>query len=535
LDNIQSDTNKYIFKFLIPIFIFLSVVYLISKNLFSINSFGSVFITSAILLVLLLNISTFSFEGGLFALLFLACVVNSLPVIILERFMFYPIILSAFLGFVIGGIFRTSGMKMSKFYEDSRFRLLSIFIILFTITITISVFFTISNSFNLFGLKDSGFHIYNVNVIGGASIDTLLFSLEMYLNYLITFILLFLLVKRLKISRLLLVKLFYTLFSANVLVFFVFLYQVFVDIGFGNQPHYAEMKQINSTMIGPNAYGFFLVLNIGMFTAFLFYLNKKRHKILCMVMLLILPFQILYSGSRTTLIGLAVFIALVVSYFLISFLVDLARKKEKNKNYMLVILAVIILLVIIPSLFSLFDIKTGFFDNNDILRPSMLGRLGRNLEQAQEEGALTKLVSSRDIIIPRAIEMFRDYPLTGIGIGVFPIELSNYLRAAGIDLGIVDYTLNIYIQILSENGIFSFIFFAGFYVTLFAIVFNNLKKISSNRNKNFLIVIIFIIFSCLVMFNFIPGTNYYEGQIIYSFILVLLLLLSYDFRKMENE
>jgi len=133
------------------------------------------------------------------------------------------------------------------------------------------------------------------------------------------------------------------------------------------------------------------------------------------------------------------------------------------------------------------------------------------------------------------MEMIGDYPLTGIGIGVFPIELSNYIRAAGTDLEIVDYTLNTYIQILSENGIFSFIFFAGFYITLFAIVFNNLKKISSDRSKKFLIIIIFIIFSSLIMFNFIPGTNYYEGQIIYSFILILLLLLSYDFKKIENE
>ncbi len=535
MDNIQSNTNKYVFKFTIPLFIFLSIIYIIAKNLFSINSFGSIFIISVILLVLLSNITIFSFEGGLFALLFLSCVINSLPVIILERSMFYPIILAAFVGFVIGGVFGTSSMKMSKFYEDYSFRILSIFVILFMITITISVFFTISNSFNLFGLKDLEIHIYNLNVIGGTSIDALLFSLETYLNYSITFILLFLLVKKLKISRLLIVKLFYTLFGANVLVFFVFLYQVFVDIGFGNQTHYAEMKQINSTMIGPNSYGFFLVLNIGMFTAFLFYLNKKRHKLLCMITLLILPFQVLYSGSRTTLIGLAVFIALVVSYFLISFFVDLARKKEKNKNYMLVIFAVLILLVIIPSLFSIFDIKTEFLDNNDILRPSMLRRLGRNLEQVQEGASLESLTSGRTIILPQAIKMIKDYPLTGIGIGVFPIELSNYIRAAGTDLEIVDYTLNTYIQILSENGIFSFIFFAGFYITLFAIVFNNLKKISSDRSKKFLIVIIFIIFSCLIMFNFIPGTNYYENQVIYSFILVLLLLLSYDFKKIENE
>ncbi len=535
MDNIQNNTNKYIFNFIIPLFIFLSIAYLISKSIFSINAFNPVFIISVILIVLLLNISTFSFEGGLLTLLFLSCVINSVPVIIIKTYMFYPVILFSFLGFTLGGVFRTSRMEMSQFYKDIKFKILSIFIILFTITITISVFFTILNNFNLFSLKNSGIHIYNIDVAGGTSIDSLLFSLEMYLNYIITFILLFLLVKRLKISKLFLVKLFYTLLSANIVVFIVFLYQVFIDHSFGNQPHYVDMNQLNSTMIGPNSYGFFLVLNIGIFTAFLFYLDKRKHKVLCMIMLFILPFQILYSGSRTSLIGLAIFVALVISYFLVSFLVDLIKKRKKDKNYILVMVAVMVLLVIIPSLFSLFELKTDVLDDKDILEPSMLKRLSRNAEQVQQEGSLTKLVSSRNIIIPQSIEMIKDYPLVGVGIGTFPLELSNYLKLSGIDLKIVDYTLNTYLQILSENGIFSFIFFVGFYITLFVIIFKNLKEIGVVRNREFLIIIIFIIFSCLVMFNFIPGTNYYEGQIIYSFVLILLLLLSYDFKKIEHE
>ncbi|MEA2015977.1 MAG: O-antigen ligase family protein [Actinomycetota bacterium] len=535
MDNIQNNTNRYIFNFIIPLFIFFSIAYLILKSIFSINAFDFIFIVSVVLVALLSNISIYNFKWGIFTLLFLAFVINSLPVIILKRHIFYPIILFPFLGFTLGGIFRISRMKMDKFYKDIKFRVLSIFIILFTITATISIFFTILNSFNIFSLKDPGIHVYNVNVIGGNSISSVLFSLEMYLNYMITFILLFILVKRLKVSKLFLIKLFYTLFSANVVVFFVFLYQVFVDHSFGNQPNYLALNQINSTMIGPNTYAFLLVLSIGMFTAFLFYLDKRKHKILCMIMLFVLPFQILYSGSRTSLIGLAVFIALVISYFFISFLVDLIKKGKKNKNYILVMAAVLVLLVIIPSLFSLFEIKTDVLEDKDILEPAMLSRLSSNVEQVQEGASLRKLTSGRTIILPQAIKMIKDYPLAGAGIGVFPIELSNYLKLSGIDLKLVDFTLNIYLQILSENGIFSFIFFAGFYVTLFVIIFSNLKKISVARNKKFLIIIIFIIFSCLVMFNFIPGTNYYEGQLIYSFILILLLLLSYDFKKIGNE
>jgi len=530
----QNTTNKYIFNFIIPLFIFLSVIYLFFENLFVVRSFGLVFILSGILIVLLSSISAFSFENGLLLLLFLTSVINSLPVVILKKGIVYPLILFAFLGFVLGGIFKISRIELDMLYEDIKFKILNVFIILFTITITVSVFFTILNGFNMFDLEDSGIHIYNVGFSMGTSIDSLQFSLEMYLNYIITFILLFLLIRRLKISRLFLIKLFYTLFIANIVVFLVFLYQVFIDHSFGNQPNYTNANQINSTMAGPNTYGFFLVLNIGMFIAFLFYLNKRKQKILCMIMLFILPFQILYSGSRTSLIGLGVFVALAASYSVVSILINFSRGRKIIKNDLLVLGAVIVLLVIIPLSFSFFLLKTDLLDDTNILEPALLARLSNNLAQAKEGGSLTKLTSGRTIIWPQAIRAIRDYPLTGAGIGNFALELSNYLKLSGFDLVLVDYALNTYLQILAENGIFSFIFFAGFYTALLSIIFSNLKKIKETEDRKFLMIMIFIIFSSLIMFIFNSGTNACEGQIIYSFILVLLLLLSYNLRKTEH-
>jgi len=533
LSNIENTANKYIFKFIIPLFILLSIIYLISKNIFTVLTFNSIFIISVILIILLSNISIFSFENSLLILLFLTCVINSLPVIILNIEIFYPIILFAFLGFVIGSRFKTSEIEIGSFYKDIEFKILSIFIILFTITITISVLFTILNNFNLFHFKNLEMQIYNIDVMGANSIDALLFSVEMYLNYIITFILFFLLIKRLKITRRFLIKLFYTLFSANIIVFLVSLYQIFINQGFGIQPHWIVLGRINSTMINPNSFGFFLILNIGIFTAYLFYLNKK-HKVLCLLMLLILPLQLLYSGSRTGLLGLAIFALLIIFYFSISILVNLIRNRRKNKNDILILVATLLLLVIIPISFSAFLIKTDILENKPILKPILLERIKNNIEQTQEENSLTRISSGRNIIWPQAINMIKDYPLVGVGIGTFPLELSNYFKLSNIDLRIVDYALNTYLQILAENGIFSFVFFIGFYIILFTIIFNNLKKIHQIRNRGFLIIIIFIIFTCLLMFNFVSGTNYFEGQILYSFLLILLLLLSYNLKNNET-
>lgn len=533
LSNIENTANKYIFKFIIPLFILLSIIYLISKNIFTVLTFNSIFIISVILIILLSNISIFSFENSLLILLFLTCVINSLPVIILNIEIFYPIILFAFLGFVIGSRFKTSEIEIGSFYKDIEFKILSIFIILFTITITISVLFTILNNFNLFHFKNLEMQIYNIDVMGANSINALLFSVEMYLNYIITFILFFLLIKRLKITRRFLIKLFYTLFSANIIVFLVSLYQIFINQGFGIQPHWIDLGRINSTIVGPNTFGFFLILNIGIFTAYLSYLNKK-HKVLCLLMLLILPLQLLYSGSRTGLLGLAIFALLIIFYFSISILVNLIRNRRKNKNDMLILVATLLLLVIIPISFSAFLIKTDILENKPILKPALLERIKNNIEQTQVGKPLTQISSGRNIIWPQAINMIKDYPLVGVGIGTFPLELSNYYKLSNVDLRIVDHALNIYLQILAENGIFSFVFFIGFYITLFTIIFNNLKKIHQIRNRGFLIIIIFIIFTCLLMFNFVSGTNYFECQILYSFLLILLLLLSYNLKNNET-
>jgi len=530
--NIKEITDKYILSFLIPLFISLSVIYLIIKNLVLLGEFDEVFIISGVLVILLLFISVFNFERGLLVLILLSCVINSLPVIIIKLELFYPLVLFAFLGFVLGARFRASESEIKLFEEDSKFKILSFFIILFTITITISVVFASLNNFNIFNLKEQGIRLFIINVIGSTSLSALLFSLEMYLNYIMTFILLFLMVKRLKITRRFLLRLFYTLFSANIIVFLVFIYQVFFDKRFGVQPHWIRAEQLNSTMYNPNAYGFFLFLNIGIFTAFLFYLDNKN-KILCLPVLFILPIQIIYSGSRNSLMGMVIFAVLIISYFLFPALLNLIKKRKVNKNDVRVAVTVLILLIIVPLIFSLVMLKTGMSWDSDIVKPSLLVRLGKNVEQIQSDDPLPGLTSGRTIIWPQAFNVIRDYPVVGIGIGTFPLELPNYLKISGSELRITDYTLNTYLQILAENGIFSFIFFVGLYAVLISIIFNNLKKINGEKNRKFVIIFIFIIFTCLVMFNFVSGTNYYEGQIIYSFILILSLLLSYNLKMTD--
>lgn len=348
----------------------------------------------------------------------------------------------------------------------------------------------------------------------------------MYLNYLSLFIFLAILIKKIKIKELFLVKFLKILIISNIIIFLVSLYQIFIDSGLGNLTHWERANRINSTMTDPNSLGFFLIISIGVFISFFFYLDKKW-KIICLFMIPILLFQLLYTGSRTGLLGLIFFLFILITYLIISNFTNAFKNKNRKKISILVVVTLI--LIIILSFLILFILEIDRFDN----LPTLLARIRTNIQQLRGENFTTEILSYRDIIWGQAINMIKDYPLIGIGIGNFQMELSNYYKLFEVNGKIVDWTLNTYIQVLSENGIFTFIFFLGFYIVFLTIIFKNKTNIIKPKNKLFITTLFLTIIISLIMFNTIPGTNFFEIQLYFSFIIGLLLILTT--KKSENE
>jgi len=533
-----EQVSKYLYNsynfIIVPLLIILSFLYLIIKSIYS---HSPLLLSISIFFIILGSvISYLNFANGLIILLFLTVTINSIPFIIIKAHVieaFYPISLFLFLGFIIGSYYKNPPDNLlaqdnsGLLKNNKELKILWLSVILFTGAITISLLFTILNNINFYPFKITEWHIYNINVLSDYSITAIVKSIYMYLNYVSKFILLILLIKNIKIiNRLFLLKLFYSLFIANIIIFILSLYQIYIDNGLGNLPHWETSNRINSTMTDPNSFGFFLVLNTCIFFAYLFYLENKQ-KILCLLIIFISILQLMFTGSRTGLLGLAIFILIILIYLIIFNLTNGIKKRDKKSilrsTYILLMLVLIIILPVI------------FFTNIERFTnmPPLLERIKSNIQIIGTEDFLTKLLSYRNIIWPQAINVVKDYPFTGVGIGTFPLELSNYYKLFNVDGKVIDYVLNSSLQILSENGILTFIFFASFYITILSITFKNYKAIKIVKNKLFLIPLILAIIISILMSNTIPGTNFFEIQIFHSFILCLIFSLSIKFK--ENE
>ncbi|GAH27221.1 unnamed protein product, partial [marine sediment metagenome] len=65
---------------------------------------------------------------------------------------------------------------------------------------------------------------------------------------------------------------------------------------------------------------------------------------------------------------------------------------------------------------------------------------------------LKSISNYRYIFWGQAVEMFKDYPLTGVGQGSYILQLPNYLIINQTGFSQVDYSGNYYLQVLSELG-----------------------------------------------------------------------------------
>ena len=53
--------------------------------------------------------------------------------------------------------------------------------------------------------------------------------------------------------------------------------------------------------------------------------------------------------------------------------------------------------------------------------------------------------------------MFKDYPVTGVGLGSFILQLPNYYEKTNADVRHVDFAGNYYLQVMAELGLPGFL------------------------------------------------------------------------------
>lgn len=380
-------------------------------------------------------LTAINLEGGSLFFIFVFPLINSLPYFfgIFEHTPHAPTALVLFLFFFWGWLSHFILLGSNFSFKTPLFKPL----FLFSILIIISALITCFRYTNFFPFLTP--HIYelitNVHGVtaGGAIMSSLFFSL----NYLTGFAFFFFLANVIQ-SKEFIKKILIVLLLSTGLSLGVGLYQHFFNINFGNTPLRINESIINATFKDPLSLGaflsFLLPVILGMALAFPGLL-KITASILFLAGLFVLPL----TGSKSGLVGtlISCFLWLLFSGLLIW------RPKIKSisakKAAVLASLSLLIAVAIVSWLF--------------ISRGSETYKRLTNFNY--KYGGLAQAVNIRLLSQWKmAAYMMRDFPLTGVGVGAYMIELPNYVQLhKGRYREWVDSAENYFLQAGAEMGL----------------------------------------------------------------------------------
>ncbi|MBN2072977.1 MAG: O-antigen ligase family protein [Actinobacteria bacterium] len=405
-------------------------------------------------------ISAFNIKGGLYVFIFLLPVINSLPIIIIGKH--YHIILFLFFALLLGFVVNYSG----RIYDGNWFRHRSglVFeaditklLVLFTVIFTISTAITIYRYSNFYPFLTNNYHDLALNVDGAGSTDSIKWTLRFFFNY-FTGIMLFAIVFMVLDKIRDIIKAIIVLMSSTFLSSLFAIYQYFFHPGLGNSRHWVNSGRFNGTFTDPNSLGAYVMLIFPLIVALIIFYKRWYQRLILAVFFVFFAVMVFISGSRSAFVGIGLSLLIFLVFF-IRWLAGFLRGRTKNasrlkKTMILVVFIVLVLAVISGAVYTFMN------EDSFLARASLVERtvdtVNTGIYHFKKYGlaeGLKSISNYRYILWGQAIAMTKDYPLSGVGMGAYNIELPNYFvknRTGGID---TDFTGNYYLQISSELGL----------------------------------------------------------------------------------
>jgi hypothetical protein len=456
--------------------------------------------------------TVFSRETGTLLFIFLFPLINSLPYFfgVYESTPHAPTALVLFLFFFFGWMFHSAIFKKELTFEEPIFKPLLVFSVLIVLSAAITVF-KFSN-FSPF-LSDSFYElITNVNGVsaGGAVMSTVFASL----NYLSGFAFFLILVNTMK-SRDTVRRIIILIMIGFSLSLIFGVYQQYVNLELGNTPKWIAKEMITSTFKTPLAFSAFLsVLIPVVLSVFLAFRGIIR---VCALLLFVFALSFIPQTSSRSSLG-AVIIALVFMAFFI-----LTKAHIKGASSRKILGAVAVLLIIFILAFSVLG----------NLEDSTLHKRFNELKRNYEKGGVEKALGIRlDYRWRMAVRMMIEYPLSGVGVGAFIVELPNYLKLAGGAHEVADSAENYVLQVGSEMGVIGLIFALWIFWEIIRAISRSLRQSRVTDRWRYIQVGI----SCgiiAIFFNFVFHTYIGSYETKYTFWLLVALL--FVLEKGEDE
>ena len=277
-----------------------------------------------------------------------------------------------------------------------------------------------------FPFRADGLYEFKTNVLGVTSGGALMGTLFSGINYLGGFLFLVIVFKLIKKRKRVVPHLFISLALATIISCGFGFIQRFIDLSWGNTPFWVRLSQVNATFKDPNAFAFFLSGVIPLFLGLLL-IEKGRRKIFFLVALVAALSIFPFIGNRSSFLGLVVslfiFVVILVLYGR-RWLKERLSWRGRARNFLVLQGIIIFLLVGAVIGGSYLGSKTRLFQ-----------RLKAGFSAALRTRSIVALSPERYFLWREALLMIKDYPLSGVGLGAYIIELPNYYVLDKASLG----------------------------------------------------------------------------------------------------
>ena len=536
-----NDFNNRILRFLI--FLSFFIIFFLYQRDVIYDRVGLLYAANTLILVLFI-ISVYRIKIGLYIFIFFIPLLSFITTVLGIRNINFILFLffSLFLGFLVNRAVnvesRLYSYKFNLYYEQE----IAIAIFTFILIILASSAITIYRYSNFVPFLSTEYHNLAVNIDETGSTGAILWTIKFFFNYVIGFGLLFIIFNTFESIREI-IKAVSVIIASNVIFFIIGFYQHFFNPTFGSFRQWAEANRINATFTDPNALGNYIILAFPLYIILIIYYKKWYQRLLSFTLLAAFLLITLFSGSRNAMIGIIAALtafAIIGIIRLVKFLILKSKKSRKVKYFSITLAALtLVIIIIFVSLFSALMISR--IELKDKYRPPETGiaLFDRTVDtiwmsynvyrQAGFIEAFKSVSSERHVIWAQALNMFRDYKITGVGLGSFIIELPNYYEVNNSEVRIIDYTGNYYLQILSELGIVGLLLVLYIFFLIIKKVFYYYKEQRSvdkkNRSDWFLTGFFISFISMAVLLFFGPHTNFNEIQ--FSFWLIIGLALTF--------
>jgi len=424
----------------------------------------------------------------------------------LVLFLFY------FMGWLAHNIFCQSYLSL----KSPIFKPMILFLVLIFIS-GIITFFRYSNFFPF--LSDYIYeHITNANGVtaGGAIMSTVFHSL----NYLAGIAFFFILLNTIKSKNFINTILIVLLVSTAIAIMFGF-FQHFKDIKIANNPISFDQGLINGTFKNALSFGAYLAALVPVLLSMILFFRRSK-KIFPFLILISAAFILPHTGAKAS------FACMILSLLL--FLVLLIKISWKKIKFVLakrLLISFVVLLLIIALAFAL---MTSF-------RESIISDRFNELMNLKKPGGEETGIEVRwNYNWKMAAYMIKSYPITGVGIGAYIIELPNYLAANKISYKRTDSAENYFLQVGAELGVLALFLILWIFWEILAQIKNNLRQYSNyGRWKYIQIGISCGIISLLANFFLHTYIGSYEIKFTFWLLVALLFCLSKDEKKPEEK